>query len=202
MENAPAPAAAFYRAALQLKLLVNGVVALVLFSFAPGIANLVFSNPEIAPLLRWVSLGVLGASLYNYMVARVQAGGEISRCTLFYGQGDNVGKLLVLGGIALLDIFTPDSVLAAWIAAFLSWLPALAIAMGGNTPQCQRRRGLSWMSGTGDSCSSSANGWWLRLFPVQSVFACRHAGTGALCGRGRYRPVRGGLEYHLHRRIS
>ncbi|MCB1842054.1 MAG: oligosaccharide flippase family protein [Halioglobus sp.] len=135
VESNPQRAAAYYRAALQLKLLVNGAVALLLFLFAPGIAGLVFSNPDIAPLLRWVSLGLLGASLYNYMLARVQAEERFSLYAVLRAS-NNVGKLLVLGVIAMLDLFTPDGVLAAWIAAFfIGYLLSLAMGVTRHTAQ-------------------------------------------------------------------
>ncbi len=150
VKDNPQRAAAFYRAALQLKLLVNGAVALLLYLFAPGIAGLVFSNPEIAPLLRWVSLGLLGASLYNYMLARVQAE---ERFTLYavLRASNNIGKLLVLGVIALLDLFTPDGVLAAWIAAFfIGYVLSLAL---GATRYSARPEG-----------SGLDTGYWAQLF--------------------------------------
>ena len=60
LEKKPGTAAAYYRAALQIKLLVNGSVALLLYFMAPEIAALFFENPDMAPMLRWVSLGLMG----------------------------------------------------------------------------------------------------------------------------------------------
>ena len=73
LEKNPGRATAYYRAALQIKLLVNGTVALLLYMLAPDIATGIFENPNMAPMLRWVSLGLMGACLYNYALARVQA---------------------------------------------------------------------------------------------------------------------------------
>jgi O-antigen/teichoic acid export membrane protein len=117
VEQNPRKAAAYYRAALQLKLLVNGSIALLLFLLAPSLAIWIFNTPEIAPMLKWVSAGLMGACLYNYMLSRVQAE---ERFTLYavLRASNNVGKLLVLGAIWLLGMFTPDGVLGAWMGAF------------------------------------------------------------------------------------
>jgi O-antigen/teichoic acid export membrane protein len=128
LEKNPARATAYYRAALQIKLLVAGTVALLLYVLAPGIATAIFNNPDMAPMLHWVSLGLISACLYNYVLARVQAE---ERFTLYavLRASNNIGKLLVLGGIWLLDVFTPDSVLGAWIAAFFIGY-VLSLALG------------------------------------------------------------------------
>lgn len=128
LEKNPGSAAAYYRAALQIKLLVNGSVALLLYCLAPGIAVLIFQNPDMAPMLRWVSVGLMGACLYNYMLARVQAEERFSLYAVLRAS-NNVGKLLVLGGIWLLDLFTPDSVLGAWMGAFFIGY-VLSLALG------------------------------------------------------------------------
>ncbi len=128
-EERPERAAAFYRAALQLKFLVNGIVALLLYLAAPYLAEHVFKNVEIAPLLNWVCVGLLGACLYNYTLARVQAE---ERFTLYaiLRASNNIGKLAILGAIALFDFFRPDAVLSAWILAFFLGY-VLSVATGG-----------------------------------------------------------------------
>lgn len=128
VESNPKKAAAYYRAALQLKLLVNGAIALTLFLLAPNLAVLIFDTPEIAPMLRWVSVGLMGACLYNYMLSRVQAE---ERFTLYaiLRASNNVGKLLVLSAIWLLGMFTADGVLGAWMGAFFIGY-VLSLALG------------------------------------------------------------------------
>ncbi|MCB1704798.1 MAG: oligosaccharide flippase family protein [Halioglobus sp.] len=128
LEKNPGAAAAYYRAALQIKLLVNGGVALLLYVLAPQIALLVFENADMTPMLRWVSFGLMGACMYNYMLARVQAEERFSLYAVLRAS-NNIGKLLVLGGIWLLDIFTPDSVLGAWMGAFFIGY-VLSLALG------------------------------------------------------------------------
>lgn len=128
VEKDPVKAATYYRAALQLKLLVNGAIALALYLMAPTLAERVFDTPDLAPMLRWVSAGLMGACLYNYMLSRVQAE---ERFTLYaiLRASNNVGKLLVLGAIWVLGMFTPDGVLGAWMGAFFIGY-VLSIALG------------------------------------------------------------------------
>ena len=128
LEKNPGVATAYYRAALQIKLLVNGSVALLLYFLAADLAALIFENPEMAPMLRWVSVGLMGACLYNYMLARVQAEERFSLYAVLRAS-NNIGKLIVLGGIWLLDMFSPDSVLGAWMGAFFIGY-VLSLALG------------------------------------------------------------------------
>jgi O-antigen/teichoic acid export membrane protein len=128
VEREPSVAASYFRAALQLKLLVNGAIALLLFACAPLLAQGVFDNPDMAPMLRWVSAGLIGAALYNYMLARVQAEEEFTLYAILRAS-NNVAKLLVLALIWLLGTFTPDSVMGAWMSAFFIGY-VLAVAFG------------------------------------------------------------------------
>lgn len=128
LEKNPSAATAYYRAALQIKLLANSIVAILVFFLAPVIAALIFEKPDIAPMLRWVSLGLMGACLYNYMLARVQAEERFSLYAVLRAS-NNIGKLLVLGAIWFLGLFTPDSVLGAWVAAFFIGY-VLSLALG------------------------------------------------------------------------
>lgn len=137
VDKKPSTAASYYRAALQFKLLVNGSIALALYLLAPQLAVAVFDNTQMTPMLRWVGLGLVGASLYNYMLARVQAE---ERFTLYavLRVANNVGKLALLAIIWLLDIFNPDSVLAVWMAAFfIGYILSLALGAKRHMPSPQ-----------------------------------------------------------------
>ncbi len=129
-QDKPRVAASYYRSALQLKLLINGVIALAICLLAPQLAAGVFDNPDIEPLLKWVALGLIGASLYNYTLARIQAEERFSLYAVLR-IANNIGKLVILGLVWLFDFFNPDSVLAAWILAFfIGYLLSLAYNAG------------------------------------------------------------------------
>lgn len=117
VEKDPNKAATFYRAALQLKLLVNGAIALGLYLLAPWLAVALFNAPDLAPLLQWVSFGLMGACMFNYMLSRVQAEERFTLYMILRGS-NNVGKLIVLCIIWWLAAFSPNTVMGAWMGAF------------------------------------------------------------------------------------
>jgi O-antigen/teichoic acid export membrane protein len=113
----PATAARYYRAALQLKTAVNVLVAAALWAAAPWLASAVFDNEAMTTLLRWIGAGLVGASLFNYLLAKFQAGERF----LLYAAlraGSNVAKLGGLAALWLLGLFDAEGVLAAWMGAF------------------------------------------------------------------------------------
>lgn len=118
-KTAPAKAQAYYRAALQYKLLINIIVALMLWLASGSIARLFFEAAEMTSMLRWVSLGLIGAALYNYMLARLQAEERFSLYAMLR-IGNNIAKLGILAAAWALNVFTPGSVMAAWILAFFA----------------------------------------------------------------------------------
>ena len=135
VENNPGHAAGYYRAALQIKLLINGLVALLLYLLSGILATRIFETPEIAPMLRWVSLGLMGACLYNYTLARVQAEERFNLYAILRAS-NNIGKIALLGAIWALGLFSPDSVLAAWMGAFfIGYLLSLSLGATRHSPK-------------------------------------------------------------------
>jgi len=128
VDKDPNKAATFYRAALQLKLFVNGSIALLLYLLAPWLADTFFNTPELAPLLRWVSFGLMGACMFNYILSRVQAEERFTLYAILRGS-NNIGKLIVLCLIWWFGVFTPNSVMGAWMGAFFIGY-GLALMMG------------------------------------------------------------------------
>ena len=119
VKSRPDRAAAYYRAALRYKLLINGVVAIALWVSAPHLANLVFEEARMSSLLRWVCAGLVGAALYNYALSRLQAEERFGLFAVLR-IASNIAKLAILGLIWFLEVFNPDTVLAAWMAAFFA----------------------------------------------------------------------------------
>lgn len=118
IKSCPEKAHQYYKAALQLKLLVNGLVALLLWLNAFWFATMLYSNAQMLPFIHWVAIGLLGAAIYNYMLARFQTE---ERFSLYASLRviNNVFKLIILGILWGMSMFTPQNVMAAWMSTFL-----------------------------------------------------------------------------------
>lgn len=136
VESRPERARAYYRAALRYKLFINGGVAIILWLAAPHVANLVFEEARMISLLRWVCVGLLGAALYNYMLSRFQAEERFGLFAILR-IASNIAKLAILGLIWLLEVFNPDTVLAAWMAAFFAGYVLALMFVTRDTPTAE-----------------------------------------------------------------
>ncbi|MCP5125153.1 MAG: oligosaccharide flippase family protein [Gammaproteobacteria bacterium] len=122
----PARAEAIFRAAFRIKLIANSGIALLIFVIADWIAQRIYLDATMTPLLRWVSVGLVGAALYNYIIAKFQTQERFDLYAVLRVVG-NLSKLILLGILSLLNAFTPQSVAAAWMGSFfLSFGIALA----------------------------------------------------------------------------
>lgn len=113
----PRVAARFFRAAFQLKLIVNGAIAICLWFLAETVALSLYGQPELVPFVQWVCVGLVGAALYNYVLAKFQTE---ERFTLYAAMRvlSNVVKLLALGLLFVFDALDPQNVMASWMCSF------------------------------------------------------------------------------------
>ncbi len=107
----------YYKASLQIKLLINGIVALVIWSCSTWIASAIYQNLGMIPYIQWVALGLIGAAIYNYMLARFQVEERFTVYAVLRVL-NNLTKLLILGALWWFYVFQPVNVMAAWIASF------------------------------------------------------------------------------------
>lgn len=110
--------ARFYRAGLQIKLLINGAVAMAVWLLAEPIALWIFKDARLAGFMEWVSLGLISAAMFNYMLAKFQTEERFSLYSTLRVL-NNVAKIAMLGLLWWLNEFEPESVFATWMVAFL-----------------------------------------------------------------------------------
>lgn len=107
------------RSALHLKLGLTLFITAVLWAMADPLALQVFAEPALATPLRWAAVGLIGASLHGWVLARFQVDERFGAYAVFRALSSGL-KLLGLGALWSFAVFGLESVMALSMGVFFA----------------------------------------------------------------------------------
>ncbi len=117
VQTDPARSQQIFKTALHIKLLFGITAIIVLWIVAEPAARFLLEKPELETPLRWAALGILGAALYGWILARFQAEERFNAYAAFRS-ANNILKVAGLGLLWYLAAFTLETVLALSVGVF------------------------------------------------------------------------------------
>lgn len=114
----PQRAEVFFRAGILLKWGISGTLALALFLAADILADKVFANGDLSPLIRWMAFCLLLANLSTSALARLQSSERFLAHSALRILANAV-KVVLLAGFLVAGALTPISAAVAWTLSFL-----------------------------------------------------------------------------------
>lgn len=116
--KSPQRAEAFFRAGIRLKWGISGTLAMALFLVADIVADAVFANRDLSPLIRWMAVCLLLANLSTSALTRLQSSERFLAHSALRVLANAV-KVALLAGLLVAGALTPESAAIAWTLSFL-----------------------------------------------------------------------------------